>query len=459
MLHSYFIEYASLSNYLVSQISVAVDPASRSAKVYSIASHHLRPLSEQFSASAPSRKQRLQLEDEDDDLGMVVIRWDMGVRAEDSVSRRDHMRCRLAFEIRQNNGNRSSIVCRKTLLSSACLPNGQKTRCSATVSVSSSHCSLEVWAVVVATDNSIGLERDGNGLFLECSSMEVSRALVGNDDEEQWNTENERRPTFENDLVLAGGDAVCWSAAMNGVISTSDNLVSQDSTLLCLSDMNGATGADPLPDNYHVVRKFKWIGQPLLMSKIQFQARLCTVSGGHVSSSTGSSLVNVERDLKKRGSAPKAGHVGYSWRVLRCRHDCGVSKHECYETVAEGDINTWGSFGTGDISNTAKEEGGKLVPSANQLLAPWLWQDISATVENVALNDGFLICCRISSRIDEAEEDSGANSAQLGVSVKNMQVTADVQSFNGWEDLLNEGDFTPTLIYSTFNDPDLQMAR
>jgi hypothetical protein len=392
------------------QLSTAIDPITRSAHLYSIEAHHLRPLSLQYS-TAPSRLGLHEDEPEDDDgAGTVVIRWDMGLRTHGTVGMRDHMRCRLAFEVRQKSGSRSSVLCRRPLLASACLPLGSKTRCSASVPTPPARSTLELWAVVYSSDSPIGAAKDGNGVFVECSALEVSRALV------ESSAEESKEEVALSSLVLAGGDAACWSSALNGAVSTPDPLVSRDAAL-CYSSGDGTA----LPGHYSVQRRFRWMGQPLAVATVSFQARLCTSGDSPVGDVT--------------------GHVGYAWRLLRCRHDCGADARQHYSVVAEGELNTWSS--------------GSDQPSANQLLAPWLWREISASVENVGMNDGFLLCCRATGGGDE----EGAGPLSFTVSVKDCRVSAEASSFSGWEDLLNEGDSAPTLMYSTFNDPSLQMAR
>lgn len=331
------------------------------------------------------------------------------------------MRCSLAFEVRQKSGARSSVLCRRHLLANACLPIGSKTRCSASISTPPAGSTLELWAVVVASDSPIGTAADGNGLFVECSSLEVSRALIDLTEAEESTGESKGVEDIasSSSMVYAGGDAMCWSAALNGVVSTPDPLLSTDSILIY-----STAESVLLPDNFSVARKFRWIGQPLILAKVSFQARLCVATGG--GGNSGAPVGDVE------------GHVGYVWRVLRCRHDCGVSAQQHYTVVAEGALNTW--------------SGGEK-PSANHLLAPWLWREVSTTVENVGMNDGFLVCCRVTRKGEEGAQQS------LAVNVKDCKVLVESGGYSGWEDLLNEGDSTPTLLYSTFNDPSLQMAR
>ena len=426
---------------IMGQISAAVSPMTRSAHLYTIQAHHLRPQSTQYSSGTVTS--RLGLEDSADSLGMVVIRWEMGVSGRGTCSTQNYMHCRLAYEVRQVSGSRSTIVCRRPLLANACLPVSRKTRCSATFRVPTKGLSdFQVWAIVVGSDHPIGLEEDGNGLYIECSALEVSRALVDLDHGEVQETVDGMPSAGEaTRLVLVGGDVPCWSAAMNAMVSAPTALISRGSALY-VAESDSALSPHAL-NEFTVVRKFRWVGQPVASSVVQFQIRVSTFSVGLPSrEGAGTDLMRGEEQRK----SPGVGHVGYEWRVMRCRHDCGVDGQEIYSVVAEGQLNTWSA---GTETDTAGQ------PSANQLLAPWLWQDISASVDNVAVNDGLLICCRAS----RAKDDDASNILPYTVSVKNCKIFVDVDAFTGWEDLLNEGDNTPSLLYNTFNNPSLEMAR
>mmetsp|Transcript_10613 Transcript_10613/g.16084 ORF Transcript_10613/g.16084 Transcript_10613/m.16084 type:complete len:900 (+) Transcript_10613:108-2807(+) len=391
---------------LPGQVTVPIDTITRSALLYSVSSRHFRPFSRQFTDMKDTETSSPMELGGADESGTVVIRWNMGLG--EQGSRSDRSKCRLSWEVRCRDAQ-SRVLASQPLLPGACLPPGKRTRCSVTIPCPPMQSIIEVWVHVVSSDTLIGSSADGSGLVVEGSRFEALRSHV-----------HSLKPSHDNEqgaadarMVFAGGDSLMWSGNCNRLLSER----------VGLEDTNAAQG---IPEGYNIDRKFQWVGQPSATCSIRFKARLTATwkVGTHGASSSGWRMTNGDT-------------IGYRWSVLRCRHGSGE-----YEEVGFGSIDT-----------ADDEEGTQQEQVVTRLLAPWTWREWSVEVDNLGMNDFFLLCSCLK---NPSESKELAERCSVGIQECGIFLPAD--SYVGWEGLMSEGTMNPTVVYSSFNDQGLQIA-
>jgi hypothetical protein len=345
-------------------------------------------------------------------------------------------------------------------------------QCAACVPCPPMYSKLEVWVSVVSSDVKIGsrmvrsvdqshkekprYEAEG-GLHIDSSHFEISRPEIYSKPET---------------LIFVPADLPDWSPVDNSLVSLYDPKEHQP--FHRFHHLPPPSQNPSLPQGFTIARHMRWCGQPSGQGQIEWKMKL-SVSHGLRSESEGvddgrrdlsvnrSKIVHepgwalsatatavpapplfaaTGKDQDEAGSG--AGQlVGYEWAVMRCRHD-GVGSHlldNWYELLGQG-------------THVDHTENLTDHPVETRILDPWLWKPFSLPVENIMMNDGYLLLYRVERPNPSglAEEVGGAM-----VSVSDWGISLIGESFYGWEELLDDP-LQGRILSGVWDDPSLQLA-
>lgn len=431
-------------------MTVTIDPITRSCKLYTIPSHHFRPLSKQFRGNSLH-----EVNESDPSSEYVVIKWVMGVSTQNSEEKDLYAKLcktRLSWEIKCITGSKVVTFAKNILQPNACLPVGQRVECAATIPCPPMYSNLEIWAYVTSADVRIGsrihsttmsknkslnYEVEG-GLHLDCCHLQITRPNI------YHNPEN---------FIKISADIPEISVVENSIMSLYDPYENQSFYKYHHIPPNYHNLS--LPDGYTIIRHLRWTGQAASHGQIQFQLKL---SASHGLKKENSLLEAVDRIGENKAKIvhepswnqtedikPNLDHqLGYHWIVMRCRHD-GIGSYlldNWYEVIGEGT----------HLDNT---ENMTNHPIETSLLDPWLWRSYCINVENILLNDGYILLYKVSTPTI-ATSIPLKNSNTL-VIAKDWGISLIGESFYGVEERLDSS-FQGNILNGIWNDPSLQIA-
>jgi hypothetical protein len=446
----------------------------RSVRLYSVASHHLRPLSRQFLNDSHTPP----LKESDPSSGeLILLRWVMGLSSllSDPTNLHEKLsKARLSWEVRCVTGSKVVTVSKRILSPSDCLPIGQRVQCAASVPCPPLYSTLEVWVSVVSSDVKIGSrmttrssdkslkgrgrgrekERDyevEGGLHVDSSHFEITRPEIYSQPERH---------------IFVQADQSDLSPVDNALVSLYDPCEHQPFHLFHHQPPSFENPS--LPEGFTIARHLRWCGQPAGQGRVEWKMKL-SVSHGLRSESEGGgaggekNLLTMNRSKivheplwtlnssaaaaagTQRGeeSVPVPGQLlGYEWAVMRCRHD-GVGSHlldNCYDLLGHGTHL--------DHTDNLTDH-----PVETRVLDPWLWKPFSLPVESLMMNDAYLLLYRISGVGGKGAETGGGPM----VSVSDWGLSLVGESFCGWEELLDD-QLQGRILNGVWDDPSLQLA-
>lgn len=428
-------------------MTIPIDPITRSAKLYTIPSHHIRPLSKQFRGNSQH-----EINESDPSSEYIVIKWIMGVSTLNSEERDLYSKLcktRLSWEIKCLTGSKTITLVKRILQPNACLPLGQRVECAATVPCPPMYSNLEIWISVTSSDVKIGsrihpttLSREKSvryevegGLHIDCCHLEITRPQIYQKPEE---------------YVKHTADIPEVSVVENFLISLYDPYQNQPFHKYHHLPPKYENGS--LPEGYTLIRHLRWSGHAASHGQILFQLKLSASYGFKKDNSDSSRNDNDETNRAKiihepgwnhtGGEMPPHldHHLGYQWMVMRCRYD-GLGSHvldNWYEVVGEGTH-------ANNTENTTNH------PIETSLLDPWLWRSFCVNVENVLTNDGYILLYRLLT-------PSPAPDGNTLLIVKDWGISLIGESYYGCEEML-ETVYQGNVLNGVWNDPSLEIAR
>jgi hypothetical protein len=438
------------------QVSVPIDPVTRNARLYSIASHLIRPLSRQFHGTSQSLGVATGINEPEADPSteFILLKWTMGLSLLQSEASNLHeklSKTRLSWEVKCITGSKVVTFAKRVLEPNACLPIGQRVKCAAAVPCPPMYSYLEVWVTVVSSDVKIGSRihstevtsrkslRYGveGGLHMDSSQFEISRPAIYGQPEE---------------FIFISGDQRELSSVENSLISLYDPFESQPFHQFHHLPPSFCNAS--LPEGFSVGRHLRWSGQPVGHGRIQFKMRL-SASHGFKREESGDRFNETEgvrnnttrlvhepswRTTEAEDREGAGNQRGYEWAVMRCRHS-GIGSHLLdgwYEIV-----------GQGTHLDNAENLSLPPHPVESSLLDPWLWKPFEVPVENILLNDSFLLLYRVTS--------SSSSDGNMIVSVSDWGISLIGESFLGWEEMLDE-ESNGNILNAVWNDPCLSIS-
>lgn len=400
------------------------------------------------------------------------------------------LKTRLAWEVKCISGSKIITFSKRTLLPNACLPIGKRVKCSTTVPCPPLYSKLEIWVSVISNDvligskihstyynnsnnkNNLKYQVDG-GLKLECSHLIISRPTI-----------------YQNpqDYVYVGGDCNEWDSILNTRISLYDPY---DTLLYDQYDHLPNPISNPIiPDDFIPLRHLRWIGQPSSLGKIQFQLKLSILYGldkklkdkiknDDDNIDNGNNYENNEEDENNENdnenndndneiefNHPQIIHeptwkttngnlLGYEWILLRCHHQSfgNILYDNNYEIISRGNDRDM-TYQVNSIQNNKDDNEDNNEDEDNEIyqnsaLNPWLWKLFEVPIENITLNDSYLLVGKVIHYESKSEISS-----QCIVNVTNWGMLLLGESFNGWEDILDEVN-QQSFLNGVWDDPNL----
>jgi hypothetical protein len=258
--------------------------------------------------------------------------------------------------------------------------------------------------------------------------------------------------------AVFGGDSPVWSRATNSLVSLTDPL--QDRPIHTMTNFPPllSSSVSGLPAGYTILRRCRWIGPPTASLNVSFRLKL---SSTHRISDTNDESPS---DSVPLGTAPEpswaltaGAHVGYEWSLFRCHHDgVGSQVDDGRYSLAYSDRDVEAKQQDQERDQQDKEEW-KRSRSSNPpaAITPWLWREWTACLEDVSLNDGIVLCARVTLPPSAASTEV---LSRCCVTIESFNVSMPLEEYRGWEDLLDEALLSPTLLYNCINDQSLSVV-